>query len=126
MTDLTYLALGRNDITGTLPTQLGLIVGATDFELEENSISGTIPTQLGQLSGPENVFGLQENLLTSTIPTQLGLMYELEEKFYLESNQLCADIPPEVLALSSHLTHWKVTTGNDIGTVRNVGRAVET
>ena len=86
--------------------------------LDNNDLSGSIPTQLGQLVDMTKCFYLHENELSSSIPTQLGQLINMEQFFLLKENNLCSEVPTEVQALSSGVTHWGVTTGNSIGTVR--------
>ena len=35
----------------------------------------------------------------------------------MNSNKFCDDVPTQVQALSSGVNYWRVTTGNDFGTV---------
>ena len=41
---------GKVGITGTLPTELGLLTQVVDVTLDGNAFSGTIPTQFGKLT----------------------------------------------------------------------------
>ena len=67
---LTYLDIGFNSLTGTLPSELGEASKLLEFDTPLNSFVGTIPNELGRL------FGLQRMNLTSnhfhgTIPIVL-------------------------------------------------------
>ena len=44
------LDLHGSGISGTLPPELGAVLGLQELDLHDNSISGTIPPQLGYLS----------------------------------------------------------------------------
>jgi hypothetical protein len=38
-----------NQLTGTIPTELGQLVSLGRFEMHQKSLTGTIPSELGQL-----------------------------------------------------------------------------
>eukprot|EP00240_Pyramimonas_obovata_P017656 CAMPEP_0118923748 /NCGR_PEP_ID=MMETSP1169-20130426/2164_1 /TAXON_ID=36882 /ORGANISM="Pyramimonas obovata, Strain CCMP722" /LENGTH=45 /DNA_ID= /DNA_START= /DNA_END= /DNA_ORIENTATION= len=44
---MTLMYLGRNSLTGTLPTELGLLTSMGLMSLYRNSLTGTLPTELG-------------------------------------------------------------------------------
>jgi hypothetical protein len=54
-----------NQLTGTIPTELGQLTSLEDPAMSENQLNGTIPTELGQLIED---LTMRENLLTGTIP----------------------------------------------------------
>jgi hypothetical protein len=60
-------------------------------------LSGTIPTELGLLSRMSALW-LFNNSLTGTIPTELALLTDLDE-LLLYSNLLGGTVPEEVCAL---------------------------
>ena len=41
----------RPELTGTIPTELGLLDAAEQFLIRQNALTGTIPSQLGNLDG---------------------------------------------------------------------------
>ena len=51
MTDVTELNLGRNEITGTMPSEIGymtkLVRGGGYGLVRENELTGSLPTELG-------------------------------------------------------------------------------
>ncbi len=69
----------------------------TELRLEENQLTGSIPTELGNLSNLEDL-RLNYNQLTGSIPTELGNLSNLED-LWLNKNQLTGSIPQEVLNL---------------------------
>ena len=61
------LNLHNNDLTGTIPPQLGQLTNLTHLNLGDNQLIGTIPPQLGQLTNLTDLH-LYQNELTGTIP----------------------------------------------------------
>ena len=70
-TDTDYTSIDYNDqgITGTIPTQFGVLTDATSLRLKANWFAGPIPTELGKLSKMIAYFYLHENKLDSAVPT---------------------------------------------------------
>ena len=96
------LALPGNNLTGTLPAELGGLSNLTDLVLYNNGLTGEIPPELGGLSNLTGLF-LHGNQLTGEIPPELGRLSNLWG-LSLDSNQLTGEIPPELGGLSN-LTH---------------------
>lgn len=42
---------GGNKLTGSIPTQIGLIVGLSEIKLGDNRFTGAIPSEFGNLTG---------------------------------------------------------------------------
>ena len=96
---VTRLYLSSNQLTGTIPTELGNLVNLTDLWLSSNQLTGMIPTELGNLVNLTDLW-LRQNQLTGTIPTELGNLVNLKY-LGLSSNQLTGTIPLELGQLSS-------------------------
>lgn len=90
--------LDNNQLSGSLPSQLGDLPELEELYLHQNQLTGTIPLEWGNLLKLE-ILNLSSNQLTGSIPPELGNLLELEE-FYLYSNQLGGTIPPELGNLS--------------------------
>lgn len=86
-----------NQISGTIPPQMGKLKALTEFYMENNTISGTIPSQIGQLSKLE-YFSVQENKLSGTIPDVYASLSELNlwDTF---NNKLEGDLPSSICLL---------------------------
>ena len=82
---VTSLALGGNNLTGTLPSQLGDLASLSILQLYNNNLTGPIPTQLGKLTNLEILF-LEENELSGRLPVELGQLGKLEW-FWLTNNE---------------------------------------
>ena len=67
---VTKLDPEHNEMTGTIPAELGSLTGLIFLNLESNELTGTIPVELGNLT---NLMGLYlgGNLLTGCIPESL-------------------------------------------------------
>jgi hypothetical protein len=46
MTALKELRVHQNSLTGTLPTEVGLLVALTDLNVQANEMDGDIPTEI--------------------------------------------------------------------------------
>ena len=99
LTELQYLNLNNNELSGTIPTELRRLTKLTGLDLGNNRLTGTIPTQLGQLT-ELRYLNLHDNQLTGTIPTQLGQLTKLTA-LYFDSNELSGEIPAELGSLTN-------------------------
>ena len=88
------LRLGRNQLTGLIPPELGQLSQLETLSLDENQLTGAIPSELGQLSQLEWL-SLDENQLTGAIPPELGQLSRLKS-LALNSNDLTGSVPPEL------------------------------
>ncbi len=88
------LHLGDNELTGTMPTELGHLANLRELWLYSNELTGAIPAELGNLANLQELW-LSSNELTGTIPTELGNLAELQI-LRLSINQLTGAIPSEL------------------------------
>ena len=95
---VTGLNLGHNDLTGTLPAELGQLVRLQLLFLGNNQLTGPIPAELSQLSQLREI-DLGRNQLSGPIPVELGQLSELRE-LILQLNGLTDSIPAELGQLS--------------------------
>lgn len=101
MTQLEVLWLHANSgLTGRLPTEIGLMSSLVDFSAVATSISGTLPSELGFLSSSLEVLMHDNSQLTGSIPTQVGLLSGLR-MLYLNHNQLTGSIPTDLGGLTA-------------------------
>jgi alpha-tubulin suppressor-like RCC1 family protein len=88
---LTELLLGTNNLSGTLPAEIGNLVNLRLLLLFQNQLTGPIPTTVGGL-GNLNELIANHNHFTGTIPAELGSLDSLRWLF-LNSNDLSGPIP---------------------------------
>ncbi|MGD2085931.1 MAG: hypothetical protein PVH61_07090 [Candidatus Aminicenantes bacterium] len=99
LSNLEGLDLGVNQLSGSIPAELGNLSNLEDLWLDSNQLSGSIPPKLGNLSNLE-VFSLGENQLNGIIPGELGNLGNLQALLLYE-NQLSGSLPPELGNLSN-------------------------
>lgn len=96
MADLKLLDLSHNSITSSIPPDYFNILGLKYFDLSHNQISGAIPEEIGNVTGLEYL-DLSYNQLTDTIPVEIGnITGTLESYFHyldLSNNKLQGSLP---------------------------------
>ena len=85
------LALRFNDLTGSIPSELGDLANLRTLYLDNNALSGPIPPELGKLTKLEQLY-LGRNELEGPVPAELGNLASLR---YLElsDNDFAGPIP---------------------------------
>ena len=91
---VTKVSLESNQLTGTIPPELGNLANLEWLVLEDNQLSGLIPPELGNL-GKLQVLLLGQNPLGGAIPSELGNLINLIT-LYLIDNRLTGTIPVEL------------------------------
>jgi hypothetical protein len=99
LTNLTLLDLSANGLSGTIPAELGNLTNLTLLNTSSNQLSGRIPPELGKLTNL-TLLGLGSNNLSDGIPFELGQLTNLR-LLSLFSNQLSGNIPPELSNLTN-------------------------
>ncbi|XP_030473913.1 probable LRR receptor-like serine/threonine-protein kinase At3g47570 [Syzygium oleosum] len=147
---LYIFVLGRNQISGTLPSGIGNLINLEILGMEGNNISGNIPSEVGNLnkmrimSLEQNKFSgqiaesignlrmltkldLDGNNLRGSIPLSLGNCLNLLQ-LNLSANNLSGHIPPEIVGLSSLSIYLDLSQNNltgplpgEVGKLQNLG-----
>lgn len=107
---VTHLVLRNNNLTGSLPNEIGDLSELLTLDLSANNIGGNIPTTIGNLSQLEVLF-LWNNPLIGSIPTSISNLSNLHD-LRLFNNQLTGGIPSTIGDLSnlSNLQIYNIPT----------------
>jgi hypothetical protein len=89
--------LESNDLSGSIPPELGNLSNITHLTLSGNQLTGSIPPALGNLTTLE-LLQLHSNQLTGPIPAEMGNLTALEY-LAIDSNQLDGVVPLAVAQL---------------------------
>lgn len=92
--DVIYLLLGYNDLTGTIPPEISGLTKLRSLFLDWNSLYGEIPPELGMLSDLA-ILSAYINRLSGPIPPELGNLTRLRH-LILDINDLEGQIPPSL------------------------------
>ncbi|XP_031271077.1 putative receptor-like protein kinase At3g47110 isoform X2 [Pistacia vera] len=90
-TTLTRLAIGANQISGTIPLGLGNLIRLNVIGIESNQLTGNIPEVIGQLKNLQAI-AFSDNNLQGSIPSTVGNL-TLLNSLWLASNKLQGNIP---------------------------------
>lgn len=95
---LKVLSLSANALTGPLPGEVGQLSSLLDLDLNDNNLTSPLPSELFGLSGLKHLL-LGGNSLSGPIPAALGQLSALEG-LNLGYNRFSGQIPPELGQLS--------------------------
>ena len=98
--EVTGIDLSANNLSGTLPKELGALIRLKRLVLNDNLLTDTIPASIGHISTLEEL-NLANNSLIGKIPASLGDLRNLEV-FDLSHNYLSGSIPRRVTLLSAY------------------------
>ena len=105
---VTTLSLFINQLSGTIPVELGNLTNLQLLTLNNNQLSGTIPSQLGNLTNLQYL-NLYDNQLSGALPAALGNLANLRT-LQLSGNQFSGALPT-ALGNLTNLT-WLGLGGN--------------
>lgn len=94
MTDLFALWIDANEITGTIPTEIGLLESMASLSMTNSTLTGTIPTEMGNISTLRRLW-LFNNELTGNVPVELKKLSDLEV-LQVHHNKLKGEMPDGV------------------------------
>lgn len=98
------IRLIENNLSGSIPPELGNLTHLCTLTLIINQLSGDIPPELGNMSNIQYLW-LFRNQLSGDIPAELGNLINLQG-LLLTNNQLSGSIPPELGDLVSLESLW--------------------
>ncbi|KAK9193063.1 hypothetical protein WN944_003759 [Citrus x changshan-huyou] len=111
LSNLKYLNLRWNNLTGTIPKEIGSLRNLEVLYLSNNNLNGIIPKEIGSLRNLEVLY-ISSNNLNGTIPTEIWSLRNLEV-LYLRNNKLSGALPQEIGNLKSLI--WLSVTSNTLG-----------
>ncbi len=94
LTNLTYMNLGYNQLTGSIPPEIGNLTNLERLLLPQNQLSGSIPPEIWNMTNLTELY-LSDNQLTGEIPSEIGQLTNLLS-FGVSNNQLSGIIPEEI------------------------------
>ena len=102
MTSLVTLLLDENDLSGYLPSELGLIgdsLHILDISIN-HPINGTLPTELGLLKGLSHFFAYQTHIL-GRVPMEVAALATNGNlaHFHMQDTLLYGTIPHEMCSI---------------------------
>ncbi len=112
--DLAILRLNGNQLTGIIPSELGNLKKLYFLNLAGNQLSGPIPLELTTMERLSDLY-LGQNQLTGTIPPQLASLQQLTV-LAIGNNQLTGTIPVEITTLEN-LTSLSLSSNKLTGTI---------
>ena len=95
------LNLDNNNLTGSLPSEIGELIRLENLWMRRNDLSGLIPDELENLRGTLVSLDLSDNSLSGEIPAELGRLRKLEE-LYLNGNRLSGYVPSDLGRLGKY------------------------
>ncbi|KAK3238497.1 hypothetical protein CYMTET_51497 [Cymbomonas tetramitiformis] len=92
----TKLIVGRANLTGSIPTELGRFTALEELSIDEASLTGPIPTELGHLTSLRSI-SFKDQSLTGTVPTELVLLTSVENLDVSRNSGLCGPLPRQLV-----------------------------
>ena len=104
------LDLHNNQLSGSIPPELGDLANLEFLGLRENNLSGGIPAELGSLANLEGL-DLDNNQLTGSIPPELGDLSDLRSLTVHRNDGLSGVLPSSLVDLVNLQQFWFFATG---------------
>lgn len=99
MSEIVELWVDSNPlITGTIPTEIGLVSGLASISVSNCNLHGQIPSEIGVLSHMEQMW-FNGNWFTGSIPTEFGNLPKLQILGFENNNITHVSMPQEICDL---------------------------
>jgi len=109
--DTDSLNLSYNELTGSIPPEIGNLTNLNFLYLGSNGLTGSIPSEIGNLTNLTHL-DLSDNQLTGLIPESicdLTLNLSSNSSFRIYNNQLC---PPYPSCIENNVGYQDTTNCN--------------
>ncbi len=103
---LEVLALYGNDLSGPIPPEIGRLTALRRLSISSNELEGPIPPEIGNLINVDTMY-LAGNNLSGPIPPEFGNLAALEHLAIFE-NELSGPLPAEMGKLKKLKNLWAV------------------
>ncbi|CAK8996491.1 MDIS1-interacting receptor like kinase 2 (AtMIK2) (Probable LRR receptor-like serine/threonine-protein kinase At4g08850) [Durusdinium trenchii] len=113
-TNLEYIQIGANSLQGGLPTEIGALNKLIRLAAFDNDLSGPLPTELGALTALTSL-SLSDNGFEGNVPAEVANLASLNE-LLLNGNSLGGPIP-EVLTSLTSLSSLSLAENEFTGTI---------
>jgi len=110
LTNLEWLFLGANKLSGKIPSNIGKLKKLKQLQLQENNLSGNIPEEIYDLSKLESLI-LCDNKLTGKISPKICNLKNLILMDF-SNNNLTGQLPSELTSLTK-LLHFQSFFNNN-------------
>nr|DAD32254.1 TPA_asm: hypothetical protein HUJ06_011105 [Nelumbo nucifera] len=110
---LNFLILFQNQLSGSMPWEIGNILNLYELDLSNNHLTGFIPPSIGNLSRLAKL-SLMNNQLSGTLPHEMGKLKRLQF-LDLSLNKLHGTLPSSITHLenlNSLYVHYNNFSGN--------------
>ena len=111
---VTKIDLTNNNLSGTIPAEIGNLTNLDTLIFQGNQLTGSIPVEIGSLSDLRMLV-LWNNQLSGNIPPELGNLTNLEY-MDLDSNPFTGSIPAEI----GNLVNLRILWLDDNGLSGNI------
>lgn len=111
---VTKISLNKNNLTGSLTSELGILSCLESLDFSENQLTGTIPETIGNLTKLDHL-SLAYNNLTGNIPVTIGNLTKLST-LSLCNNNLTGNIP-ETIGNLTELVYLALSDNNLTGNI---------
>lgn len=114
LTELMYLELDNNSLSGIIPSELGMCRKLALLNFAQNQFTGSLPRFLGNLTNLQGL-NLQMNNFSGAIPSEITQLNRLL-KLNLSRNSLSGSIPTSISSLKN-LTSLDLQSNNLSGSI---------
>mmetsp|Transcript_7138 Transcript_7138/g.10444 ORF Transcript_7138/g.10444 Transcript_7138/m.10444 type:complete len:861 (-) Transcript_7138:237-2819(-) len=115
-TNLKFLRLYGNILSGPIPSEIGILTHLVELELNENRISGQIPDVFWFLTDLKSLRLDNNNFQSSSLPTSFGGMLNIS-RLTLEGNNLVGGLDHVMWEGMTRLDSLQLAKCNFVGTV---------